>query len=73
MSNYLLSILKNFVKIENNRSIKHSIITGDFYIDLIKFDLKLNDNTNQYLNIGLKNGFIQLSFYLPVSRIVHGH
>ena len=26
---------KSLSKIENNRSIKHSIITGDFYIDLI--------------------------------------
>ena len=36
---------KSLSKIENNRSIKHSIITGDFNIDLIKFDL--NDNTNE--------------------------
>ena len=47
---------KSLSKIENNRSIKHSIITGDFNIDLIKFDL--NDNANEYLNVVLKNGFI---------------
>ena len=47
---------KSLSKIENNRSIKHSIIKGDFNIDLIKFDL--NDNTNEYLNVVLKNGFI---------------
>ena len=47
---------KSLSKIENNRSIKHSIITGYFNIDLIKFDL--NDNTNEYLNVVLKNGFI---------------
>ena len=39
---------KSLSKIENNRSIKHSIITGDINIDMIKFDL--NDNTNEYLN-----------------------
>ena len=43
---------KSLSKIENNRSFKHSIITGDFNIDLIKFDL--NDNTNEYLNVVLK-------------------
>ena len=47
---------KSLSKIENNRSIKHSLITGDFNIDLIKFDL--SDNTNEYLNVVLKNGFI---------------
>ena len=57
MSNYSLNILKNLLsKIENNRSIKHSIIIGDFNIDFIKLDL--NDNTNEYLNVVLKNGFI---------------
>ena len=30
--------------------------TGDFNIDLIKSDL--NDNTNEYLNTILKDGFI---------------
>ena len=43
-------------KIESNSEIKHSIITGDFNIDLVKFDL--NNNTNEYLNTVLKNGFI---------------
>ena len=47
---------KSLSKIENNRTIKHSIITGDFNVDLIKFDL--NDNTNEYLNTVLKNSFI---------------
>ena len=27
-------------KIENDRTIKHSILTGDFNTDLIKFDIK---------------------------------
>ena len=43
-------------KIESDSGIKHSIITGDFNIDLVKFDL--NNNTNEYLNTVLKNGFI---------------
>ena len=43
-------------KIENDRTIKHAIITGDFNIDVIKFDL--NNNTNEYLNTVLKNGFM---------------
>ena len=47
---------KSLSKIENNRSIKHSIITGDFNVDLIKFDF--NDDTNEYLNTVLKNSFI---------------
>ena len=42
---------KSLSKIENNRSIQHSITTGDFNIDL-------NDNTNEYLNVVLKNGFM---------------
>ena len=43
-------------KIENDKTIKHNIITGDFNVALIKFDL--NDNTNEYLKYNLKNGFI---------------
>ena len=43
-------------KIESNSGIKHSIITGDFNIDSVKFDL--NYNTNEYLNTVLKNSFI---------------
>ena len=43
-------------KIESNSGIKHSIITGDFNIDFVKFDL--NNNTNEYLNTVLKNGFV---------------
>ena len=43
-------------KIEGNSGIKHSIITVDFNIDLVKFDL--NNNTNEYLSTVLKNGFI---------------
>ena len=43
-------------KIESNSGIKHSIITSDFNIDLVKFDL--NNNTNEYLNTMLNNGFI---------------
>ena len=34
-------------KIENNKTIKHSTLTGGFNIDLIKFDL--SNNTNEYL------------------------
>ena len=59
---------KSLSKIENNRSIKHSITTGDFNIDLIKFDL--NDNTNEYLNIVLKNGFIP-TILLPTRATSH--
>ena len=43
-------------KIENDRTIKHSVITGDFNIDLIKFDL--NNNINDYLNTILQNSFV---------------
>ena len=43
-------------KIENDRTIKHSILTGDCNIDLIEFDI--NNNTNEYLNTVIKNGFI---------------
>ena len=50
-------------KIDNDKTIKHNIITGDFNIDLIKFDL--NDNTNEYLNTVLKNGFIP-TILLPI-------
>ena len=43
-------------KIENDRTIKHSVITGDFNIDLIKFDL--NNNINDHLNTVLQNSFV---------------
>ena len=43
-------------KIESNSGIKHSMITDDFNIDFVKFDL--NNNTNEYLHTVLKNGFI---------------
>ena len=59
---------KSLSKIENNRSIKHSIITGGFNVDLIKFDL--NDNTNKYLNTVLKNGFIP-TILLPTRVTSH--
>ena len=59
---------KSLSKIENNRSIKHSIITGVFNIDLIKFDL--NDNTNEYLNTVLKNSFIP-TILLPTRVTSH--
>ena len=42
-------------KIENDRTIKPSILTGDFNIDLIKFDK--NNNTNEYLNTVIKKRF----------------
>ena len=57
---------KSLSKIENNRSIQHSITTGDFNIDL-------NDNTNEYLNVVLKIGFIPTILLLPELRIVHAH
>ena len=43
-------------KIENDRTVKHNILTEGFNIDLIKFDI--NNNTNEYLNTVIKNGFI---------------
>ena len=49
-------------KIENDRTIKHSILTGDFNIDLIKFDI--NRNTNEYLKTVIKDCFI-LTILLP--------
>ena len=55
-------------KIENDRTIKHSILTGDFNIDLIKFDL--NNNTNEYLNTVIKNGFIP-TILLPTRVTSH--
>ena len=44
-------------KTENDRTIKHSVITGDFNIDLIEFDLN-NNNMNNYLNTVLQNSFV---------------
>ena len=43
-------------KTQNGKTIKHSILTGDHSIDLIKFES--NDNTNEYLNTVIKNGFV---------------
>ena len=40
-------------KKENDKTIENSILTGDFNIDLIKFDL--NNNTNEYLSTVIKN------------------
>ena len=60
---------KSLSKIENNRFIKHSISTGDFNVDLIKFDL--NNNTNEYLNTVLKNSFIP-TILLP-TRVTSVH
>ena len=61
--------LENYLsKIENDRTIKHSILTGDFNIDLIKFDL--NNNTNEYLNTVIKNGFIP-TILLPTRVTSH--
>ena len=37
------------------------MLTGDFNIDLIKFDL--NNNTNEYLNTVIKNGLFPLYCY----------
>ena len=56
-------------KIENDRTIKHSILTGDFNIDLIKFDI--NINTNEYLNTVIKNGYIP-TILLP-TRVMLAH
>ena len=55
-------------KIENDKTIKHNIITVDFNIDLTKFDL--NDNTNEYLNTVFKNGFIP-TILLPARVTSH--
>ena len=55
-------------KIENDRTIKHSVITGDFNMDLITFDL--NNNINDYLNTVLQNSFI-LTILLPTRVIDH--
>ena len=57
-------------KMENDKTIKHNIITGDFNIELIKFDL--NCNTNEYLKLNtiLKNGFIP-TILLPTGVTSH--
>ena len=55
-------------KIENDRTIKHSILTGDFNIDLIKFDI--NNNTNEYLNTVITRGFIP-TILLPTRVTSH--
>ena len=59
---------KSLRKIENNTSNKQSISTGDFNVDLIKFDL--NNNTNEYLNTVLKNGSIHI-ILLPTRVTSH--
>ena len=55
-------------KIENDRTIKHSILTGDFNIDLIKFDI--SNNTNEFSNTVIKNGFIP-TILLPARVTSH--
>ena len=55
-------------KIQNDKTIKHSILTGDYNIDLIKFES--NDNTNEYLNTVIKNGFIP-TILLPTRITSH--
>ena len=55
-------------KIENDKTLKRSILTGDFNIDLIKFDI--NNNTNEYLNTVIKNGFIP-TMLLPIRVTSH--
>ena len=55
-------------KIENQGTIRHSILTGDFNIDLIKFDI--NNNTNEYLNTVIKNSFIP-TILLPIRVTSH--
>ena len=57
-----------FIKNKNDRTIKHNTLTGDFNIDLIKFDL--NNNTNEYLNIVIKNCFIP-TILLPTRCTSH--
>ena len=42
-------------KIPNDKTIKHSILKANYNIDLIKFES--DDNTNEYLNTVIKNGF----------------
>ena len=55
-------------KIENDRTIKHSVLTGDFNTDLIKFDI--NNNTNEYLNTMINNGLIP-TILLPTEVTSH--
>ena len=55
-------------KIQNDKTIKHSILTGDYNIDLIKFES--NDNTNEYLNTVIKNGFVP-TILLPTRITSH--
>ena len=55
-------------KIEKDRTIKHSILTEDLNIDFIK--LYINNNTNEYLNTVIKNGFIS-TILLPTRVTSH--
>ena len=55
-------------KIQNDKTIKHSILTGDYNIDLIKFES--NDNTNEYLKTVTKNGFVP-TILLPTRITSH--
>ena len=55
-------------KMENDRTIKDNILTGDLNIDLIKFDI--NNNTNEYLNTVIKNGHIP-TILLPTRVTSH--
>ena len=63
---------KSLTKIENNRSIKQIIITGDFNVDLNKFDL--NDNTNEYLRYSAKERlYTQATILLPTRVTSHAY
>ena len=55
-------------KIQNDKTIKHSTLTGDYNIDLIKSES--TDNTNEYLNTVIKNGFVP-TILLPTSITSH--
>ena len=57
---------KSLSNIENNRSMKHSIITGDLNIDLIKFDL--NDTDKKMTSL-----VYTTILCLPELRIIHAH
>ena len=58
-------------KIENDRTIKHSILKADFNIDLIKFDI--NNNTNKYLKTVIKTALFQLYCYQLGLQVVLAH
>ena len=65
---FIKQLESSLSKIENDKTIKHSILTGDFKIDFIKSDV--NNNTNEYLNTLIENGFIP-TILLPARVTSH--